>query len=63
MTIADYFGASLLTLGEVVGCDFAAYPRVRAWLGRMKQLGSWKRVNATLDAVAAAHAGESFVTV
>jgi hypothetical protein len=28
MTIADIFGVCLLTLGEVIGCDFGAYPNV-----------------------------------
>jgi glutathione S-transferase len=63
LTIADYYGAAFLTLGEVIGCDFAAYPNVQRWLGRMKALKSWKQVNATLDGAAAAHKGESFVTV
>ena len=43
LTIADYFGAGLLTLGEVVGGDFAAYPYIEGWLARMKTLKSWKR--------------------
>jgi glutathione S-transferase len=63
ITIADYFGASLLTLGEVVGCEFAAYPNVQRWLARMKALKSWKTVNAVLDGLTAAHKGESFATV
>jgi glutathione S-transferase len=63
ITIADYFGVSLLTLGEVVGCDFAAYPNVQRWVARMKALKSWKSVNATLDGITAAHKGEPFVTV
>src|SRR5689334_11098524 len=63
ITIADYFGAALLTLGEVIGCDFAAYPNVQRWLARMKTLKSWKSVNATLDGITAAHKGEPFVTV
>ena len=63
ITIADYFGASLLTLGEVVGCGFAAYPNVQRWVARMKTLKSWKSVNAALDGLIAAHKGESFVNV
>jgi len=63
ITIADYFGAGLLTLGEVIGCDFAAYPYVQGWLARMKALKSWKSVNAVLDGLTASHKGESFVTV
>ena len=34
ITIADYFGASLLTLGEVIRCDFSAWPNVARWLGQ-----------------------------
>jgi glutathione S-transferase len=63
MTIADYYGAAFLTLGEVVGCDFADYVYVQGWLARMKALKSWKTVNATLAGLTAAHRGESFVTV
>jgi len=63
VTIADYFGAGLLTLGEVIGCDFAAYPHVQGWLARMKTLKSWKSVNAVLDGITASHKGERFATV
>jgi glutathione S-transferase len=63
MTIADYYGAAFLTLGEVVGCDFADYVYVQGWLARMKALKNWKTVNATLAGLTAAHRGESFVTV
>jgi glutathione S-transferase len=63
ITIADHFGAGLLTLGEVIGCDFAAYPYVQGWLARMKALKSWKSVNAVLDGLTAAHKGEAFAIV
>jgi glutathione S-transferase len=63
ITIADYFGAGLLTLGEVIGCDFAAYPCVQGWLARMKALKSWASVNAVLDGITASHKGEAFATV
>ena len=63
ITIADLFGAGLLTLGEVIGCEFADYPYVPGWLARIKAVKSWKSVNATLDGITAAHKGESFVTV
>jgi glutathione S-transferase len=63
ITIADYFGAGLLTLGEVIGCDFAAYPYVQGWLARVKALKSWKSVNTVLDGITASHKGEAFATV
>jgi len=45
ITIADYFGATLVTLGEVIRCDFSAYPNVQRWLSNMKKLPTWGQVN------------------
>ena len=45
ITIADYFGSGLLTLGEVVRCDFQAWPNIARWVGNMKALKSWPVVN------------------
>jgi glutathione S-transferase len=53
ITIADYFGAPFVALGEIVGCDYSAYANVRRWLAAIKQLKSWKKVNAAIDGCAA----------
>jgi glutathione S-transferase len=53
ITIADYFGASFITLGEVVRSNYSAYPNVQRWLGRMKQLKNWNKVNETINGFAA----------
>lgn len=45
ITIADYFGVGLITLGEVVRCDFGKYPNVQRWIGNMKELSTWPQVN------------------
>jgi glutathione S-transferase len=45
ISIADYFGACLVTLGEVIRCDFSQYPNVHRWIGNMKKLESWGRIN------------------
>jgi glutathione S-transferase len=45
ITIADYFGAGLVSLGEIIRCDFSKYPNVERWLGNMKGLKSWPQVN------------------
>ncbi len=63
ITIADYFGISLLTLGEVVRCDFAAYPNVQRWLCTMKQLNSWDEINEALYGLADAVKEQPFETV
>lgn len=53
MTIADYFGAPFVALGEVIRCDFAPYPNVARWLGNMKQLKSWSKVHEAINGFAA----------
>jgi glutathione S-transferase len=49
ITIADYFGVALLTLGEVVRCDLTPYPNVQRWVGNMKKLKSWGKVNEVFN--------------
>jgi glutathione S-transferase len=53
MTIADYFGASFVALGELIRGDYADYPNVERWLGNMKRLKNWKQVNEAVDGFAA----------
>jgi glutathione S-transferase len=60
ITIADYFGACLLTLGEVIRCDFTAYPNIERWLGKMKRLPSWPKVNEALYGFAEAVKDQKF---
>lgn len=48
ITIADYFAACILTVGEVIRCDFSAYPNVARWLANMKKLKSWGPVNEVM---------------
>jgi glutathione S-transferase len=54
ITIADYFGSSVVTLGELIGCDFAAYPNIRRWLATIKQLPAWAKSNAVFYGLAGA---------
>ena len=45
-SIADYFGASLVTMGEMVGFDLSPYPNVERWLDAMRARPSWPEANA-----------------
>jgi glutathione S-transferase len=60
ITIADYFGVSLLTLGEIIRCDFSAYPNVQRWLNSMKRLRSWPKTNEALYGFAESVKGQKF---
>jgi glutathione S-transferase len=53
ITIADYFGVSFVMLGDVVRSDYSAYPNLTRWLGNMKRLKSWNKVNETINGYAA----------
>ena len=63
ITIADYFGAALVSIGELVGCDFSTYPNVKRWLDNVKKLKSWARVNEVFDGFVAGNKGKAFVRV
>jgi glutathione S-transferase len=60
ITVADFLAAGLLTVGEVIRCNFEQYPNVHRWLGTVKQLNSWPRVNETFYGFASSVADKSF---
>jgi hypothetical protein len=47
-------------LGEVIRCDFRAYPNIERWLGNMKRLPSWPKVNEALYVFAEAVKDQKF---
>jgi glutathione S-transferase len=63
ITIADYFGAGIVTLGELIGCDFAPYPNVRRWLTNVKKLPSWSSVNQEFYGLREMIKSQNFVRV
>ena len=63
ITIADYFGAGLVTLGELIRCDFSKYPNVVRWLDNMKKRPSWKNVNEAFYGLAEHLKGQQFAAI
>jgi len=43
-TIADYFGAGILSSGELVGFKLDNYPNVKRWFENMKSTTAWNKV-------------------
>ncbi len=62
MTIADIFGAQLLSIGELIQSDFSKYPNIKRWMDTMKALPSWPQINAVHEGFAKSLAGKAFVT-
>ena len=52
ITIADYYAAPFVALTGVIRSDLGAYPNVKRWLGTMKGLKSWGKVNEVIDGFA-----------
>ncbi|MDA1326882.1 MAG: glutathione S-transferase family protein [Proteobacteria bacterium] len=46
MTIADYFASGMISVGELIGCTYAAYPNIRAWYDRIQARPNWQSANA-----------------
>ena len=63
ITLADYLGAEMIALGELIGCKYAAYPNIERWLGNMKALPSWPKAHEAIDGFAASLKDKSFVTI
>jgi len=45
ISLADFFGAPILTAGELIRCDFTPYKNLSRWLANMKARPSWAKVN------------------
>jgi glutathione S-transferase len=63
VTIADYFAVGLLTLGELIRCDFSPYPNITRWLDNMKKLKTWSAVNEHFYGLAGQLKEQKFVAV
>ncbi len=61
LTIADFFGGSIVSLGELVNCSFDGYPNVQRWNRALGRLESWQEANHSFRGFAQALAGQEFV--
>lgn len=63
VTLADYVGAELVTLGELVHCKYADYPNVCRWIGNMKALEHWAPEHEVFEGFAASLKDKQFVSI
>ena len=65
LTIADYYGASIASLGELIGSAFAGYPNTQRWYAEITNDRSWRAINGAFLGFAEAIRirGHSFVTL
>jgi glutathione S-transferase len=46
ISLADYLGIAMITLGEAIRLDYANWPNIVRWVTRMKDREAWPTVNA-----------------
>lgn len=63
LTIADLFGAGLLTCGHPIRNEFSAYPNIEAWLKRIEALPNWGKINEAMNGFREALKDQQFETV
>nr|WP_294866223.1 glutathione S-transferase family protein [uncultured Pseudogulbenkiania sp.] len=63
ITLADYVGAEMVAVGELVRCEYLDYPNVRRWLNRMKALPSWGKVHEVVEGLKASLKDRPFVSI
>jgi glutathione S-transferase len=63
VTIADYLGAEMVAIGELIRCDFSRYPNVRRWLANVKALPSWPKVHQVFDGLVKSLSEKTFVSI
>jgi len=63
VTLADYVGAEMVTLGELVHCKYQDYPNVRRWISHMKALKHWAKVHEVADGFTASLKDMQFVSI
>jgi glutathione S-transferase len=49
ITIADYLGSGIISLGDIIRLDFADYPNIRRWLSGMKARPSWAATHGIFE--------------
>ena len=63
ITIADYFGASIVSLVELLGCNMAPYPNVTRWYNNMKSRPNWAKTNEVFNGFAGSLKGKQLEKV
>jgi len=63
ITIADYFGFGLTSIGELIHCDFSAYPNVVRWVDTMKSRPSYAKVSEIFNGFVQSTKGGQFVVL
>jgi len=63
LTIADYLGSAIATLGDTIGANLGGFSNVQRWLDNMRRRPSWDKVNEIFAGYCTSLKDKSFVTI
>ena len=63
ITIADYLGSAIMSIGELIHCDLRNYPNVQRWLETVKKQPNYEKVNEVFNGFRASTKGKPWATV
>jgi len=63
ITLADYQGAEIISLGDLIRCQYQDYPNISRWMNTMRNLPSWGSVNAAAEDLAASLNEQPFIAI
>jgi glutathione S-transferase len=63
ITIADYLGAGMVSIGETIHCDFSRYPNLARWFDAMKGRPNWAKANEVFYGMVGALKDKAFEAV
>lgn len=62
-TISDYFGAGLISAGELIRVDLSGFPNLARWYESMRALPSWPKVSEALEGFKEMLKDKAFVSI
>ena len=64
ITVADYLGSAIMSIGELIHCDLAKYPNVHRWIANVKKQPNYEKINdAAFNGFAASTKSKAWQTV
>ena len=63
ITIADYLGSAIMSVGELIHCDLKTYPNVQRWIDNVKKQPNYEKVNEVFNGFRASTKGKPWATV
>ncbi|HYL32288.1 MAG TPA: glutathione S-transferase family protein [Stellaceae bacterium] len=63
ISVADYFGAAIIQVGDLIRCNLSKYPNITRWLNNMKSRPGWAKTYEVINGFAESLKGQQFVAV